>query len=115
MLELEQSALVLDAAQAIAPDSIRGDDPVTGDDEREAVVRAHRAHGPLGVRIAGERGQLPVRDNLTPRNAAERLDDSELEGRQAVEVELDVAEGLACAAEIRAQPGGQLVRGIGTD
>src|SRR3954470_18369786 len=109
MLELQQAALVLDAAEAVAPDPIRGDYAVAGDDEREAIVRAHRACSALGVRVAGERGQLSVRDHLPPRDGPQGLDDGALERREAVEGELDVAEGLATAAEVRAQPLHELV------
>jgi len=48
------------------------------DDEREAVVRADRPGGALGVRVPGERRKLAVADDLAPRNVAQGLDDGAL-------------------------------------
>src|SRR4051794_14463124 len=99
-LELEQAALVVDAERAVGAEAAGGDDPVAGDDQRQAVVRAERARGALGVRVPGERGELAVRDGLAVGNAAEGLGDRELERRAPVEVDLEVVEGDLLAAEV---------------
>jgi hypothetical protein len=72
-------------------------------------VRADRAGCPLRIRVAGKRRQLAVGDDLTPRNASERLDDRALKGRVAVEVELDVAKRVSLAGEMRRDSLGERV------
>jgi len=62
------------------------------------------------VRVAGEGRQLAVRNDLAPRDGAQSLDDRALERRVAVEVELDISEGLACAGEVRRDSLGERVR-----
>src|ERR687892_1927065 len=74
---------------------------MTRDDEREAVAGAARPGGPVGVRPAGQRGQLAVRDDLAAGHGAQRREDVPLERGCPVEVELDVVEGDALAAEVR--------------
>src|SRR5215218_864316 len=80
-LQGEQATLVLDAERAVGTQSAGRDDPVAGDDERKAVVRAERARCSLGIRVAGERRQLAVRDRLAVRNGAQDVGDGKLERR----------------------------------
>src|SRR3954454_23447774 len=64
ILELQQAALVLDTARAVASDPGRGDHAVARDDELKAIVRADRTGCPLRIRVTGERRQLSVGDDL---------------------------------------------------
>src|SRR6266487_94682 len=107
--ELQQPALVPDTAGAVATDPVRGDHAVARDDEGKPVVRANRAGGALRVRVAGERRQLAVGDDLAPRNIAQRLDDCSLELGQPVELERDIRERVARACEALAHSVGEEV------
>src|SRR6187455_101724 len=72
---------------------------MTGDDEGEAVRRAHRPRSPGRPRTTGERRELTVRDDLAPRHSPQRHDDVALERRGPVEIDLDVPEVHGLAAE----------------
>ena len=71
-LELQQSPLVVDAELAPAADPVRGDDPVHGQERGELAAGAERPGRARRARVAGERGQLAVGDDLAARDRSQR-------------------------------------------
>src|SRR5262249_27886851 len=87
--ELEQRPLETAPERPVRPGPRGRHDAVARDHERDAVVRAERAGGALGVRVARERGQFAIADDLAVRQHAQHLGDGLLKGRAPLEVELD--------------------------
>ena len=68
----EEAALRRGAGRAVATEAARTHDAVARDDEHEPVVGAEAACRARRARVARERGELAVADDLAPRNRAER-------------------------------------------
>jgi len=67
-LKREKTTLQGRACDAVAPDPIGGDHAVTRDDQRVAVVGAERARRSGRAGASCEHGELPVGDDVPPRN-----------------------------------------------
>ena len=87
--EREQPPLVLDAEVAVGADPVRADDAVRRDERRERAAPAERAGGARGARVAGERRELAVGDDLAARHLPQRA------GAVAVEPVRDDAGGTS--------------------
>ena len=83
---------------------------MTGDEEHEAVRRAHGPHRAPGAWVAREHRELAVGDDLAARDVAQRCDDVALERGARREVERHVRERDVHAREEGAQKLGEGVR-----
>src|SRR5215216_2041404 len=94
-LPLEQPDLLPGAKGVAAGGSIVPNNPVAGDEERDGIVRHHRAHGAGGFRRAGLARYPGVGPDLTARDPPYHLKHPSLEGRRPREVcrDLDLLTG----------------------
>src|SRR5215204_2194736 len=108
--EGQESLLVLEPERAVRAQPVRPNHAVAGHDDPVAVACAEASCGTLGTWIPGEACEIAVGDDLSVRDAAQRIEDRQLEGRPTVEVELEVVEGHALSLEVRLKPVDQLLR-----
>ena len=87
-LERQETALPARRPQTVATDPVRCDHPVTGTTSANGLP-AHIEPAVGGSPAPGERGELPVRHDLAPRDSSERIDEPTVELGVPVEVELD--------------------------
>jgi len=102
-LEREEPALDGDARGAVAADAGGAHDAVAWEEEQEPVPGAERPDGSWRAWMTCQRCELPVADDLAPRDGAEASGDSVLKRRGPAQIERDVAEVLVLACEERGE------------
>ena len=103
-LEVEQGALVLEAAAEAGQRPVAADDAVARADDGDRVAAVGAADGARLARVADPRGDLAVAGGLAVGDLQERGPDAPLEGAAAVGSQLEVEVG-APAGEVLGQLG----------
>jgi hypothetical protein len=113
--ECKQAALEANTGIPVTADPVRGNDPVTRDDERESILSAERSGRPRGPGAPCERCQLTVGDDFAPRNGAGHDYEVPLQRRCPCEVDRDALIRRRDSAEVCNHPTTQIGHTIGTD
>src|SRR5439155_10650777 len=83
---------------------------MTRHDNGKAIARTERSGSALCPRTTREPRQVAVRNDLSVRHAPKSTDDVQLEGRPALELELDIVERHRLASEVGPESVDQFLR-----